>query len=306
MTELLALMLAAVVAGTPLLYAALGELITERSGILNLGVEGMMVIGAIAGFAAVYATGNLWLGVLAAGLSGGVLALAFGFLAISLRVNHVAAGLALTIFGISLDAYVGKPLVGQSLNITDAQLSGGLTSIPLVGPLFSAVHPLVWISWLLFAGLWYFTSRTRAGLVLRAVGESTASADAIGYPVMRIQYLATGFGGVMAGIAGVFISVVYTSIWTEGIIAGRGWIAVALVIFATWRPGRCLVGAYLFGGMTIAELLGQVMGLGVPTELLSATPYLATVIVLVLISRKDSTMRLSVPASLGKSLDIKG
>ncbi|WP_339805415.1 ABC transporter permease [uncultured Marinobacter sp.] len=306
MTELLALMLAAVVAGTPLLYAALGELITERSGILNLGVEGMMVIGAIAGFAAVYVTGNLWLGVLAAGLSGGVLALAFGVLAISLRVNHVAAGLALTIFGISLGAYVGKPLVGQSLSLTEAQLSGGLTNVPLVGPLFSAVHPLIWLSWLLFAGLWFFTTRTRAGLVLRAVGESTTSADAIGYPVMRIQYLATGFGGVMAGIAGVFISVVYTSIWTEGIIAGRGWIAVALVIFATWRPGRCLVGAYLFGGMTIAELLGQVMDLGIPTEFLSATPYLATVIVLVLISRKDSTMRLSVPASLGKSLDIKG
>ncbi len=306
MSETLAILLAAVVAGTPLLYAALGELVTERAGILNLGVEGMMVIGAIAGFAAVYYTGNLWLGVLAAGAGGGLLALAFGVLAISLRVNHVAAGLALTIFGISLGSYVGKPLVGQSLSLTETQLSGGLTSIPLMGPLFSAVHPLIWLSWFVFAGTWLFLARSRAGLVLRSVGESTASADAIGYPVMRIQYLATVFGGVMAGVAGVFISVVYTSIWTEGIVAGRGWIAVALVIFATWRPGRCLVGAYLFGGMTMAELLGQVIGLGVPTELLSATPYLATVIVLVLISRKDSTMRLSVPASLGKSLDIKG
>ena len=306
MTEIFPILLTAIVAGTPLLYAALGELVTERSGVLNLGVEGMMVMGAITGFAAVYTTGNLWLGVLAAGATGGVLALAFGVLAITLRVNHVAAGLALTIFGISLGAYVGKPLVGQSLSLTEAQVSGGMTEIPLLGPLFDLIHPLVWASWLLFASLWYFAARTRAGLVLRAIGESPRSADAIGYPVMRIQFLATGFGGVMAGIAGAFISVVYTSIWTEGMVAGRGWIAVALVIFATWRPERCIIGAYLFGGMTIAELLGQAMGLGVPTEFLSATPYLATVIVLVLISRKDSRMRLSVPAALGKSLDIKG
>jgi len=176
----------------------------------------------------------------------------------------------------------------------------------VLGPLFGAVHPLVWGSWLLFAGVWYVTTRSRLGLVLRAVGESPASADAHGYRVMRIRYMATVFGGAMAGIAGTFMSVVYTSIWTEGMIAGRGWIAVVLVIFATWRAERCIAGAYMFGGLTIMELLAQTTGLGMPSQLLSAIPYIATIVVLAVISRKDARMRLSVPASLGQPLSIKG
>lgn len=295
-SQLLQLIVATLVAGTPLVYAGLGELVVERAGVLNMGVEGMMVIGAISGFAVTMATGSVALGVLAAMIAAMLLSLLFCALAISFKANQVAVGLALTIFGTSLGSYLGKSYVGMALVVAPTDLMRAAANIPVIGQL----HPLVWLSWALFAATSYFLYRTRPGLVLRAVGESPASAHAIGYPVIRIRYFATLFGGAMAGIAGAYVSLVYTALWTEGLIAGRGWIAVALVVFATWRPGRCLAGAYLFGGATMAQLFAQSAGVGLPSELMSALPYIATIVVLALISRNETLMRLSVPASLGK------
>jgi general nucleoside transport system permease protein len=294
--QLTQLIIATLVAGTPLVYAALGELVVELAGVLNMGVEGMMVIGAISAFAVTMATGSLTLGVIVAIAAAMVLSLLFAVLAISFRANQVAVGLALTIFGTSLGSYIGKSYVGMALVTAPSPLVGLITKIPLLGQL----HPLVWLSWILFGATWYFLYRTKPGLVLRAVGESPASAHAIGYPVIRIRYLATLFGGALAGVAGAYVSLVYTALWTEGLIAGRGWIAVALVVFATWRPERCIAGAYLFGGATMAQLFAQSAGVGLPPELMSALPYIATIIVLALISRNETLMRLSVPASLGK------
>jgi general nucleoside transport system permease protein len=295
-SQLLQLIVATLVAGTPLVYAALGELVVERAGVLNMGVEGMMVIGAISGFAVAMATGSIALGVLAAMIAGMLLSLLFAVLAISFKANQVAVGLALTIFGTSLGSYLGKSYVGMALVLAPSGVTRALADIPIIGQL----HPLVWLSWALFAATSYFLYRTKPGLVLRAVGESPASAHAIGYPVIRIRYFATLFGGALAGVAGAYVSLVYTALWTEGLIAGRGWIAVALVVFATWRPGRCLAGAYLFGGATMAQLFAQSAGIGLPSELMSALPYIATIVVLALISRNETLMRLSVPASLGK------
>lgn len=300
MPDLSPLLVATLVGGTPLVYAALGELVTERSGVMNLGVEGVMACGAITAFVTAHATGNIWLGVGAGALTGLVMAAAFGVLAISLQANQVAVGLALAIFGAGLSSFLGKAYVGVALVTEPSALSVAAARIPLAGEVLGKTHPLVWLSWLVFAAVWAFLYRTKAGLVLRAVGESPASAFAIGYRVAGIRYAATLFGGVMAGIAGAYVSIIYTSLWTEGLIAGRGWIAVALVVFATWRPGRCLLGAYLFGGVTMAQLFAQGAGIPVPAELMSALPYLATIIVLVLISRNAALIRLNVPASLGK------
>jgi ABC-type uncharacterized transport system permease subunit len=294
------ILVATIIAGTPLVYAALGELVTERSGVLNLGVEGMMLSGAVSGFAVATMTGDVWLGVGAAMLVGAALAFLFGVLAISFKANQVAAGLALAIFGTGLSSFIGKAYVGQAIVLQPSALGTAIGKLPLIGPVLGQLHPLVWLSWLLFAAVSYVLYRTRAGLVLRAVGESPSAAYAIGYKVIRIRYLATLFGGACAGLGGAFISLVYTSLWTEGLVAGRGWIAVGLVVFATWRPGRCLMGAYLFGGVTTAQLFAQGAGARVPTELMSALPYLATIIVLVLISRDAVLIRLNVPASLGK------
>lgn len=300
MIDLLPLAIATLVAGTPLVYAALGELVTERSGVMNLGVEGVMLCGAVVAFAVTMRTGNLWLGVIAAAAFGMLLSLLFAVLAVSLRANQVAVGLALAIFGTGLSSYLGKAYVGQALVVEPTALSAAAARIPYLGALLGPLHPMVWLSWALLAGVWIFLYRSRAGLVLRAIGESPQSAHAIGYPVQRIRYLATLFGGAMAGVAGGYVSTVYTGLWTEGLIAGRGWIALALVVFATWRPGRCLLGAYLFGGVTTAQLFAQSAGVPVPSELMSALPYLATIVVLVLISRDAALIRLNVPASLGK------
>jgi simple sugar transport system permease protein len=302
----LPILIATLVAGTPLVYAALGELVVERSGVLNMGVEGMMVLGAITAFAVTMATGNIWLAVLAAMIAAMGLSLLFAVLAISFNANQVAVGLALTIFGTSLGSFLGRSYVGMALIVEPSPLTKAAVRIPLLGDVLGQLHPLVWLSWILFGAVWYFLYRTRAGLVLRAVGEAPASAHAIGYPVVGIRYLATLFGGAMAGVAGAYVSVIYTALWTEGLIAGRGWIAVALVVFATWRPGRCFAGAYLFGGATMAQLFAQSAGIGLPSELMSASPYIATIIVLVLISRNRTLMRLSVPASLGKPFNAGG
>lgn len=301
MTEtLVAILAAAIAAGTPLVYAALGELITERSGVLNLGVEGMMLVGAVAGFAATVATGNPWAGVLAGMAAGAAMALVFAVLALQLMANQVAAGLALTLFGLGLSAFAGKPLESIALGAQEPWHVPFLADIPVLGPVLFRHHLLVYGSWLLLALTSWFLYRSRAGLVLRAVGESPESAHAIGYPVIAIRFLATLFGGAMAGLGGAYLSEFYTPMWAEGLVAGRGWIALALVVFATWRPGRVLVGAYLFGGVTIAQFFAQGAGVAVPSQFLTSLPYLATIVVLVLISRNAATIRLNAPVSLGR------
>lgn len=297
---LIAILAAAIAAGTPLVFAALGELIAEKSGVLNLGVEGMMVVGAVAGFGATVATGNPWLGVVAGMGAGAAMALVFAVLTLQLMANQVASGLALTLFGLGFSAFVGKPLESIALGSQEIWAIPLLSEIPGLGPVLFQHHLLVYCSWALFVGLSWFLYRSRAGLVLRAVGESPESAHAIGYPVIAIRYLATLFGGAMAGLGGAYLAEFYTPMWVEGMVAGRGWIALALVVFATWRPGRVLLGAYLFGGVTIAQFFAQAAGIEVPSQLLSSLPYLATIFVLVLISRNVSTIRLNSPVSLGQ------
>jgi simple sugar transport system permease protein len=299
--QTLSLVVASVIAGTPLVYAALGELVAERSGVLNLGVEGMMLTGAITAFAVVAATGSVWLGVAAAMLAAMALSLLFAVLTVSLQANQVAIGLALSIFGTGLSAFVGQSYVGTALVVEPSALSAILAGLPLVGRSLGQLHPLVVLSWVLFAAVWFFLRRTRAGLVVHAVGESPASAFAIGYSVAAIRYAAVMFGGAMAGAAGAYVSVIYTSLWTEGLTAGRGWIAIALVVFATWQPERVMLGAYLFGGVSVMQMFVQAQGVALPSELMTALPYVATILVLILISRDSSRIRLAVPASLGKS-----
>jgi general nucleoside transport system permease protein len=288
------------IAGTPLIYAALGELVTEKSGVLNLGIEGMMLVGAITSFIAASSTHNVWIGVGVGMVAAACLSMIFAFVAITLQANQVAAGLALAIFGTGLSSLLGKGYTGTSLVVEPSVIAAAVAKIPVVGMLLVQLHPLVYLSWVLFGSVSYFLYRTKAGLILRAVGESPTSAHAIGYPVVRIRYLATIFGGAMAGIAGAYLATIYTPLWTEGMTAGRGWIALALVVFATWRPARVLLGAYLFGGVTTAQLFAQGAGVPVPPELMSSLPYLATIVVLVLIARNRTLVRLNAPASLGQ------
>jgi general nucleoside transport system permease protein len=306
MDQVIPILVATLVAGTPLVYAALGELVVERSGVLNMGVEGMMVVGAVTAFVVMMATSNLSFSLLAAMLAAMLLALMFAVLTVSFRANQVAVGLSLTIFGTSLASFIGKSYIGMAIVMEPSAASALAAEVPYIGHLLGQLHPLVWLSWLFFAAVWIFLIKSRAGLILRAVGESPSSAHALGYPVNTIRYMATLFGGAAAGIAGAYVSIIYTSLWTEGLIAGRGWIAVALVVFATWRPGRCLLGAYLFGGATIAQLFAQSAGISLPSELMSALPHIVTIIVLVLISRNAALMRLNIPASLGTAFSAEG
>ena len=296
------ILFATIVAGTPLIIVSLGQLIAERSGVLNLGAEGMMAMGAIAGFAVTFHTGNPWLGVLAGMVAGALMSLLFAIVVLTLMGNQVASGLALSIFGVGLSAFVGKPYESEILETVGTLPIPLLADLPIIGgPLFNQ-QPLVYLSWAIFAGVAWFLYKSRPGLLLRAVGESPSSAHSIGYPVIRIRYMATLFGGAMAGIGGSFLSVYYTPLWVEGMVAGRGWIAIALVVFATWRPFRVIVGAYLFGGVLVAQLFvqGSGMEINIPSQFLSSLPYLATIIVLVIISRDQNTVRLNAPVSLGQ------
>jgi general nucleoside transport system permease protein len=295
-----ALLAGTVTAATPLVFAALGELIAEKSGVLNLGVEGMMLMGAIAAFAGATGSGNLALGVVCGAVAGAGMAALFGILALTLLANQVATGLALTILGAGLSAFVGQRYVSLTLSGMQPIAVPGLSQIPLLGPVLFTQNGLVYLSFVAFGVTCWFLYRTKGGLVLRAVGESPESAHAVGYKVIRIRYLATLFGGAMAGVAGAYLAVAYTPMWVEQLTAGRGWIALALVVFATWRPERVLAGAYLFGGVTILQLHAQALGLAVPSQLLSMLPYLATIGVLVLISRDVQTIRVNAPVSLGK------
>ena len=299
--EVYALLFAATLnAGTVLALAALGLLINEKAGVVNLGAEGMMLCAAIAGFATVVTTGNEWLGFAAGALAGAVLAAAFGVLVIWLNTNQYATGLALSIFGVGLSAFVGINYVQAKLPERAQFNDFGLGDMPLIGPALFRQHPLVYGAMLLALGLVWFLYRTRAGLVLRAVGESPQSAHALGYPVRLIRLGAVVFGGAMCGLAGAYLSLVYTPLWVEGMVAGKGWIALALTTFATWRPGRILLGAYLFGGVTMLQFHLQAQGVQIPSQVLSMLPYLATIVVLALISRNPTWIRVNMPASLGK------
>ncbi|MBB4284949.1 ABC transporter permease [Roseospira goensis] len=297
---LAALLVAMIRAATPLALAAIGELVTEKSGVLNLGVEGMMLVGAVAAFATAVATGSLVLALLAAMIAAMLMAGLFGVLTLSLMSNQVATGLALTIFGVGLSAFIGKDFIGIPIAGLGSVSIPGLSDLPLVGPVLFGQDPLVYASLALAAGVSWVLYRTRAGLVVRAVGENHHAAHAIGYPVIGIRYLCVLFGGAMSGLAGAYLSLAYTPMWVENMTAGRGWIALALVVFATWKPGRVLLGAYLFGGVTIVQLHAQGMGLEVSSHILSMLPYLATILVLVLISRDRVKIRLNAPACIGR------
>lgn len=300
MNELAQIVVLSLAAGTPLVFAALGELIVEKSGVLNLGVEGMMLVGAVMSFIVAAKTGMPWLGVAVGAMAGALLSSIFAVIALTLRANQVATGLALSLFGIGLSAFVGRPYMSVVIEGIKPLAVPGLTDLPLVGPLLFGHNPLVYVSIVLFVAIEAFLYRTRAGLVLRAVGESPDSAHAIGYPVLAIRYAAVLFGGACAGLAGAFLAVAYTPSWVEGMTAGRGWIALALVVFATWKPWRVMIGAYLFGSVTLAQFQAQAAGIAVPSQLLAMLPYLATVIVLAIISRDATMIRLNAPASLGK------
>ncbi|WP_341668869.1 ABC transporter permease [Alcaligenes sp. SDU_A2] len=296
------LLAATINAGTPLMLAALGLLINEKSGVINLGSEGMMLMAAIVGFAVAVQTGNAGLGFVLGALTGMVMAAFFAWLTVWLGANQVACGLALSLFGVGASAYIGIPFSGSSLVVAKTGIPF-LKDIPFVGPALFEQHYMVYVSWVLCALVTWFLARTRAGLVLRAVGESPSSAHSLGYNVRLIRLGALMFGGACCGLAGAFICLVYTPMWVENIVAGRGWIALALTTFATWRPLRVMLGAYLFGGVTILSFHAQALGVPVASQLLAMMPYLATIIVLVLISRNANWIRLNMPASLGKNFN---
>jgi len=301
MTEtVIGILLATLGAGTPLVFASLGELITEKSGVLNLGVEGMMLVGAVCGFVMAAESGNMWLGVVTAMGAGAAMALLFGVLTLTFQANQVAAGLALTIFGIGTSAYIGLDYTSVTLPGLNPVYIPVLSDVPVVGRLVFSLDPLIYLSFVMFGLISYFLYRTKGGLVVRAVGESPESAISLGHHVIAIRYAAVLFGGAMAGLGGAYLALVYTPLWVEEMTAGRGWIALALVVFSTWRPLRVLFGAYLFGGITIIQFHVQGFGVDIPSQLLSTLPYLATILVLVLISRDINTIRLNAPAALGR------
>ena len=288
-------------AGTVLAIAALGLLINEKAGVVNLGAEGLMLCAAIAGFAAVVHTGSDWLGFAAGMGAGALLAAVFGLLVIWLGTNQYATGLALSLFGVGFSAFAGIGYVQEKLPERVQHAIPLLADVPLLGQALFRQHPLVYAAMALCAGLIWWLEHTRTGLVLRAVGESPESAHALGYPVRRIRLAAVVAGGALCGLAGAYLSVIYTPLWVEGMVAGKGWIALALTTFATWRPARVLLGAYLFGGVTMLQFHLQGAGVEVPSELLSALPYVATIVVLALISRNPTWIRVNMPASLGRS-----
>ncbi len=300
MDILIPTILTIITAATPLLFAALGELITEKSGVLNLGVEGMILAGAVCGFAAVHFSGSASFGVVAGAAAGALLSLIFAALVLGFQASQVATGLALTIFGVGLSALIGQDLVGVAYDGLPKVAIPFLSDLPLIGEVLFKHDVLVYVSLLMVPLVWWFLTYSRAGLVLRAVGDSHDAAHAMGYPVIRIRLFAILFGGAMSGIAGAYLSLAYSPMWIENMSAGRGWIALALVVFATWRPWRVLLGAYLFGGISILQLHAQAMGIGIPSQVMSMLPYLVTILVLVLISRDQNKIKLNSPACIGK------
>jgi len=299
--EAVALVASAVSAATPLFYAALGELVVERSGVLNLGVEGMMGVGALAGFAVAVTSGSLLLGFAVAGVAGAALAALFAGLTLRLQTNQVASGLALTLCGAGLCAVAGRSFVGLPIRPVPALHIPGLSDLPILGSLLFRYDALVYLSLPACLGVDWMLRRSTLGLRIRAIGEAPAVAHALGLPVTRIRWLALLFGGALSGIAGAYLSTAVTPMWVEGLVAGRGWIALALVVFGTWRPWRVLGGAYLFGMVTVLELYAQGSGVGAPSEVLSMLPYLVTILVLAIICRNARTMLRNRPVALGQS-----
>jgi ABC-type uncharacterized transport system permease subunit len=300
MNEFALLIAATLSAGTPLALAGLGLLINEKVGVVNLGAEGMMLMAAVVGFAVGFHTGNPWLAFAAGAVAGALGAALFGLLVIWLNTNQYATGLAISLFGGGFSAFVGVAYVGKKLDIQMNYAVPGLSELPFVGPALFKQHPMVYLTLLAALAIAWFFSRTRTGLVLRSVGESPESAHGLGYRVRLMRMACVMAGGALCGVAGAYLSVVYAPLWVEGMVAGRGWIALALTVFATWRPVRLLLGAYLFGGVTMLQLQLQGMGVDVPAPIMSMLPYLATVAVLVLISQNPGWIRRNMPASMGK------
>jgi ABC-type uncharacterized transport system permease subunit len=298
--DALPVVLTIITASTPLLLAATGELVTEKAGVLNLGVEGMMLVGAIAAFATAVSTGSGLLAILVGAFSGVAVAAIFAVLTLTFLANQVATGLALTIFGVGLSALIGSSFVGISLEPLPQLNVEFLSTIPILGELLFGHDVLVYLSFIMILLAGYFLSKTRSGLILRAVGESHDSAHALGYSVLTVRYLAVLFGGFMSGLAGSYLSLVYTPLWAENMTAGRGWIALALVVFGTWRAGRIAFGAYLFGAITILQLHVQGWGINIASQFMTMLPYIATVIVLVFISSDKIKIRINAPQSIGK------
>jgi general nucleoside transport system permease protein len=300
MNEVALLIAATIASGTPLVLAGLGLLLNEKAGVLNLGAEGMMLVAAIAGFATAFLTGSDALAFAAGAAAGALLALAFGALVIWLNTNQYATGLALSLFGAGFSAFVGVAFVGKKLESRELFQVPLLGDLPLIGPALFRQHPMAYAAIALAIAIAWFLYRSRPGLVLRAVGESPESAHALGYRVRLLRLAAVAAGGALCGLAGAYLSVVYAPLWVEGLVAGRGWIALALTTFATWRPARVLLGAYLFGGVTMLQFALQTMEIEVASQLLAMLPYLATIVVLALISRNPAWIRLNMPASLGR------
>ncbi|SCX02022.1 ABC transporter permease [Agrobacterium rosae] len=295
-----AILLTVITAATPLVIAALGELVTERAGVLNLGVEGMMIMGAVCAFAAAHITGSPYIGIVAGIVAGAVFSLLFGFLTLTLVTNQVATGLALTILGLGVSGMLGESFVGLPGVKLPPIVFPVLSEIPIIGPALFRQDLIFYMSIALVIGIGWFLFKSRTGLKIRAIGDNHGSAHALGINVIRTRYLAVMFGGACAGLAGAQLSLVYTPQWVENMSAGRGWIALALVVFASWRPWRVLAGGYLFGAVTIGQLHAQALGIGVPSQLLSAMPYIATIVVLIIISHNRRTTLINTPASLGK------
>jgi len=300
MIELQSVLLTIVTASTPLLLAAIGELVVERSGVLNLGVEGMMIMGTVSGFAAAYLTGSALVGVATSVVTGIAVALLFAYLTQTLVTNQVATGLALTLFGLGLAGLIGENFTGLPGVKLQAVRVPLLSDLPLLGPVVFGQDPLVYVSVALTGLVAWTLARTRLGLVIRAIGGNHHSAHALGYPVIRVRYACILFGGACAGLAGGYLSLVYTPQWIENMTAGRGWIALALVVFSTWAPRRVAVGAYLFGTVWIMGLYAQGVGIGVPSQLLGALPYLATIAALVLVSGNRLLTKVNTPACIGQ------
>jgi ABC-type uncharacterized transport system permease subunit len=299
-------LLTIVTAATPLVFAAVGEVVVEKAGVLNLGVEGMMIIGAIAAFATAVSTGSEVLAILAGAGAGVLIAIIFGVLTVYLQSNQVATGLALTIFGLGLSALIGHSYVGKTFDGLAKLNIPGISDIPIIGPVLFGHDALVYLSVVSVAIVAWVLTRTRTGLLIRAVGENHDAAHSIGYSVTLVRMGAIMYGGAMAGIGGAYLSIAYTPLWVENMTAGRGWIALALVVFASWKPWRAFFGAYLFGGITIIQLYAQGMGVEVSAQFLSMLPYIATILVLVIISRDSARARLDAPACLGKNFHASG
>ncbi len=296
----IAIVTGTVIAATPLLFAAMGELVVERSGVLNLGIEGMMLIGAVTAFSLSFAGYPPALAVLAAVAAGAASSLLFGVLALTLLANQYAAGIALAILGGGLSGFLGRNFGAAPIEPVGPIHVPGLSEVPFIGPVLFGYDPMVYLALALFGAVWWVLYRTRAGLVIRIIGENPQAAHDIGYRVIPIRYATVVFGGAMAGLGGAYLALAYTPLWVENMTSGRGWIALALVVFASWRPLRVLLGALLFGGVNILQFHAQSQGIGVPSEFLSALPYLATILVLVLISRNRQMQKVNFPASLAR------